>query len=102
MDTPDGYSRDIYANISWLFSLDVVQAEMANDLPWLLVETAEQLSTNDAAQVQAMSNFKSPLAARKRVLNKNSYLIVEYTDVFFKPKFCDKTSEEIFNSPVER
>ena len=32
----------------------------------------------------------------------HTYLILEYTEVFFKPKFCSKSSEAIFNSAIEK
>jgi len=34
--------------------------------------------------------------------SKKDYLIIEWTKVFFQPKFCDKTPAEIFNSDLEK
>jgi hypothetical protein len=34
-------------------------------------------------------------------MNKEKYLILEYTNVFFQPKFCSKSNMDIFNSKIE-
>lgn len=38
----------------------------------------------------------------QRQLVKHDYLILEYTEVFNKPKFCNFTSQQIFNSDIEQ
>jgi hypothetical protein len=37
-----------------------------------------------------------------KLSSNNKYLIVEYTKVFFQPKFCSKSSQDIFNSAIEK
>ena len=46
--------------------------------------------------------YKTELTGTKRSNATNQFLIVEFTNVFFKPKFCDKSSEQIFNSKLEK
>ncbi|RNA21013.1 glyco 3-alpha-L-fucosyltransferase A-like isoform X1 [Brachionus plicatilis] len=49
-----------------------------------------------------LKNYKSMYTSmRKPKSSPEKYLILEYTNVFFKPKFCDKKPEEIFNSEFE-
>ena len=93
------FSPDVFANISSEFALDVLEAEVRDDLKWLRAETSDLIvpTSSDAFRTRSI---KPP--CRKLKSNDQTYLIVEYTNVFFKPKFCDKTSEEIFNSPIER
>ena len=46
------------------------------------------------------SEMKSVELNRRQ--SKKDYLIIEWTKVFFQPKFCDKTPAEIFNSDLEK
>lgn len=90
------YSLDNFVNISWQFSVEAVSAEVMADLAWLKAETTGEAGPNSRA-------FKRRIETTSmHRIKKSSYLIVEYTNVFFKPKFCDKSSKEIFNSDIEQ
>jgi glycoprotein 3-alpha-L-fucosyltransferase len=49
---------------------------------------------NDSFQYKTIQINKRPLSQ----INKSKYRIVEYTKVFFAPKFCSKSNYDIFNS----
>lgn len=53
-------------------------------------------------ETNSLDNLKS-ISPYTRNLKPSSekYLILEYTNVFFKPKFCNRKSEDIFNSELE-
>lgn len=96
-DEPGAHSVDNFVNISWQFSIEALKAEIASDLAWLKAETSGQAllpSRKFKRRLDATTNL--------RRTKKPKYLIVEYTNVFFKPKFCEKSSEKIFNSDIER
>lgn len=92
--TKDLYSVNNFINISWQFSGEAVKAEVMSDLVWLKTETIDEAGPPSR-------KFKRRLQSMRRA-KKSSYLVVEYTTVFFKPKFCNKPSEQIFNSEIER
>jgi glycoprotein 3-alpha-L-fucosyltransferase len=73
------------------------EIELRNDLEYLesLHQTAKSLkSTNE-------SIYKSVVDHKKAELIRENIYILEYTNVFFQPKFCNKNSHDIFDSPVE-
>lgn len=108
----DDHIRIIPANISSQFSLEWVSVEQDRDRAKFhsySLETLEQQSNSYyAGDDNKMAPFKTTLFEAKRRTNLNHdhqhkvYLILEYTNVFFQPKFCTKSSEAIFNSGLER
>ena len=42
------------------------------------------------------------IQANRRSSKKDNYLIIEYTKIFFLEKFCKFSSNQIFNSPIEK
>lgn len=62
------------------------------------------LSKSDSITTKLNRKFKVIKSGRNvnQPDEKKKHLIVEYTNVFFKPKFCDKTSAEVFNSELEQ
>ena len=50
------------------------------------------------------SNYKEVTLNRRalKIGEKTSYLILEYTNVFFMPKFCSKSTKQIFDSEIEK
>lgn len=55
----------------------------------------DQLKINDDAEAMKR-NFKIVLPWNNDQHQSKSYIILEYTNVFGKPKFCSLTNEEIF------
>jgi hypothetical protein len=78
-------------------ALKVTPNELKNDLNYFKFELKEKTSN------VALSSFRIELSANEPAARvKRDYVILEYTNVFFKPKFCSKKSEEIFNSRIEK
>lgn len=68
----------------------------------------EYLQDQKLMSAQAISKFSNQgfkyVQENKRHLTeaKKQYLILEYTKVFYQPKFCSKSNAEIFNSQMEQ
>jgi hypothetical protein len=79
-------------------SLDVaLRDEIARDKAYLTNEL------NTSRLTRASSSYKTVFEDPPRnIKSKADFLIVEYTNVFFQPKFCSHSNEQIFNSELER
>ena len=92
---------------SQLISFDSLQSlkALANQVIFDLEVLKNQAqSFEKKASLVGQNNVKTKENGRPLDLilrSDKNFLIVEYTKVFFKPKFCNKTSEAIFNSELE-
>lgn len=93
------YRKSIKDSEKQISVRDRLHLDIESDLDQLESNKAkikELLETNN------LDNYKLILPhMRKLKPLSDKYLILEYTNVFFKPKFCNKNSEEIFNSELE-
>ena len=89
------------AVVSPLLSEHDIAKQIELDLKYL----AEQRVSSMKAVMRFSRNesFKVTKENERHLDTKsgNKYLILEYTKVFFQPKFCSKTSAQIFNSQLE-
>ena len=74
-----------------------LQQELNADLQYMATQRAE---TSKAIRKFANQSYKFVENTAPRAF-KQTYVILEYTKVFFQPKFCAKSREEIFNSRLE-
>jgi hypothetical protein len=77
--------------------INSLRQEIARDMAYL----ASQLNVSRFTAIN--NDYKILHESPKRALDTDkTHLIVEYTHVFFQPKFCDFSSERIFNSALSK
>ena len=76
-----------------------LEKQIKQDLKYL----EEQRQIINSLKANANNQKYKFIQENGRSLEKNkNYLILEYTKVFFQPKFCSKSNAEIFNSELEK
>jgi len=77
-----------------------IEEEIKRDLEYL---REQKLKSAQRISIFSNQSFKILEENKRRLAeNKKQYLILEYTKVFYQPKFCSKSNEEIFNSQMEQ
>lgn len=80
-------------------TINVSPNELQNDLEYLAHELDK---IKHVHQTSGQQEFKVKMANARNNIPGRNFSIVEYTNVFFKPKFCSKSSYDIFNSDMEK
>jgi glycoprotein 3-alpha-L-fucosyltransferase len=65
------------------------------------VNVLKTIYTNNVNMNDIKTDIKT-IQANRRSSKKDNYLIIEYTKIFFLEKFCKFSSNQIFNSPIEK
>jgi len=93
-------SNEYQENIEILFTdaiypIDVLNQDNPNEnILYYLKKKDELKSIEDVKSINKQQKVILPLIKNKS--SSNSYLILEFTPVFFHPRFCSNTKEEIF------
>jgi glycoprotein 3-alpha-L-fucosyltransferase len=77
-----------------------IDKEIERDLEYIREQKRKSAQT---ISIFSNQSFKITQKNKRRLLTnkKKKYLILEYTKVFYQPKFCSKPNVEIFNSQME-
>jgi glycoprotein 3-alpha-L-fucosyltransferase len=85
-----------------ILGLILIKEKIANDqLVKISLEISNDLEILSNQQNSKLTDIKTIQANRRSSKNEN-YLIIEYTKIFFLEKFCKFSSNQIFNSPIEK
>ncbi len=85
-----------------ILGLILIKEKIANDqLVKISLEISNDLEILSNQQNSKLTDIKTIQANRRSSKNDN-YLIIEYTKIFFLEKFCKFSSNQIFNSPIEK
>jgi glycoprotein 3-alpha-L-fucosyltransferase len=97
----DDYKNDPHQQL-FDQDLNIIENELDSDIEYLQEEKKKyhnlikQMSKKDSVK------YKSFEKRARNSKSKSDFLILEYTKVFSQPKFCDKSSQDIFNSNMEK
>ena len=73
-------------NLSSQFSIESVRDELSQDQIWLVDSSSQYQKKQQQSTTNSFRNILDGVT--KPLLRKKNFLILEYTNVFFQPKFC--------------
>jgi hypothetical protein len=78
-----------------IYPIDIFNEKNLNQSILYYFQRKDQLkAVDDAKSIDRKEKVILPLI--NNISSSNSYLILEFTKVFFRPRFCSHTKEEIF------
>ncbi|CAF0723537.1 unnamed protein product [Brachionus calyciflorus] len=93
-------AKIVYSINKSYLDINKILDDKINDLDEIKLS---QLKINEQIETNTFSVYKEVYSLERNLKKSNEkYMILEYTNVFFAPKFCSKSSEEIFNSQIEK